>query len=104
MSIYLCEKAALTEPTLLELSFAFHVATATYLVGVATDDAPPTSPQGAAPSEHIPSKHTPEGAALAGLQALPEFLVENVQDFMIFLKRFKDTLFEVSQSLLRVEL
>jgi ubiquitin conjugation factor E4 A len=79
MTVYLSLKAALSQPALLDSCFAFHVATATYLVAMATDS-----------SRDGVNKEAP--AVI--LQCIPEQLAENIQDFMLFVRRFKDQLFE----------
>lgn len=86
MQFYLCMKAALTEPRLLEMTLNFHLATSTWLVQVARDNEvkkfePVTFP-------------LPEQVPIA-LGYTPEFIMGNVTDFAMFLHRFKDELYEV---------
>ncbi|XP_053392702.1 ubiquitin conjugation factor E4 A-like [Mercenaria mercenaria] len=85
MKLFLCIKAALTEPHMLEMSMNFHIATATWLVQVArvnevTKFEPVTFPL----PEEVPT----------ALGCMPEFIVSNVTDFTMFLHRFKHEMFE----------
>ena len=90
MTVYLSLKAALSQPTLLDSCFTFHTATASYLVKLVVNDDAMDTAAVAMPTE-----------APSVLQYIPELLTENVQDFMLFLRHFKDQLFEVrKQSLL----
>ena len=88
MSVYLCMKAALTEPRLLEKSFDFMVASATYLTHVATSTN----------MDHLRPISFPlpeQGTQL--LKSVPEYVAENAMEFMVFLKRFKDSMYEVGR-------
>ena len=86
MTIFLCLKAALTEPKLLELCFDFHVATTTYLVHMATSCDHSLFREVELPlSDDVPQV----------LTAIPEFVAENILDFMLFIRRFSDSLYEV---------
>ena len=77
----------MTQPSLLDNSFSFHVATAIYLVAMAKEKlSSVSSDEGARQS----SKDVPKI-----LKCLPEFLAENLQDFLLFVHRFKDMMFEV---------
>jgi len=87
MTVYMCMKAAMTQPSLLDSSFSFHVATAIYLVAMAKGL--PVSNSG----EEDAGKLT--NSVPMVLKCLPEFLAENLQDFLLFVHRFKDMLFEV---------
>ncbi|XP_053392708.1 ubiquitin conjugation factor E4 A-like isoform X2 [Mercenaria mercenaria] len=85
MKLFLCNKAALTQPHLLEMSMNFHIATATWLVQVArvnevTKFEPVTFPL----PEEVPT----------ALGCMPEFIMGNVTDFTMFLHRFKDEMYE----------
>lgn len=91
-TIYLSHKAALTQPSLLRLAFNFHAATAAYLTHIAT--------AGSKSSQFTPVTFPLSTSANSELSALPEFLAENVQEFMLFVHRFKDQLFEVNLSFL----
>ena len=88
MSVYLCMKAALTEPRLLEKSFDFMVASATYLTHVATS----TNMEHLRPISFPLPEH---GTQL--LKSVPEYVAENAMEFMVFLKRFKDSMYEVGR-------
>jgi len=86
MSLFLCLKAALTEPRLLSLSFSFHVATATYLVQLATADQMTSFCEPQFPlSDNVP----------ISLSYVPEFVAENLMDYLLFLRRYKDSVYEV---------
>lgn len=90
MTIFLCMKAALTEPQLLDLCFNFHVATASFLAHNATSSdhtqlSPVTFP-------------LPDTGPLI-LTCIPEFTTENILDFLLFVRRFKDVLYEVGHCL-----
>jgi len=86
MTVYLSLKAALSQPALLDACFSFHTATATYLVQlVANDNNTDTA---------AVARTTCEAPVM--LQFIPELFTENVQDFMLFLRHFKDQMFEVS--------
>lgn len=87
MQFYLCMKAGLTEPKLLEMTLNFHLATATWLIQLARDSEvkgfePVTFP-------------LPEQVPVA-LGYTPEFIMGNITDFTMFLHRFKDELYEVA--------
>ena len=84
MTVYLSLKAALSQPVLLDSCFNFYSATATYFVKLFISDDMADSAAVAVPTS-VP----------IALQCIPELLVENVQDFMLFLRHFKDQLFEV---------
>jgi len=84
MTVYLSLKAALSQPALLDSCFSFYTATATYLVKLVVSDDDASTAAVAMPT-----------AVPAVLQYVPELLTENVQDFMLFLRHFKDQLFEV---------
>lgn len=86
MTVYMCMKAALTQTTFLEYSFSFHVATAAYLVAMAKS------------SDQDDTKGASVSRAPRVLQCIPELLAENLQDFLLFVHRFKDHMFEVSQA------
>ena len=86
MTLYLSMKAALSEPQFLDLCFDFTSATASYLshVGTSSDSTRFTDitfplPTGAQPA----------------LTGLPEFIMENIVDVMLFVRRFKDHMYEV---------
>lgn len=86
MQLYLCMKAGLTEPRLLEMTFNFHLATATWLIQLARDsDVKGFEPVTFPLPEQVP----------VALAYTPEFIMGNVTDFTMFLHRFKDELYEV---------
>ena len=84
MTVYLSLKAALSQPALVDACFTFCAATATYLVKLVSSDGDAGAAAVAMPTE-----------APAALKYIPELFTENVQDFMLFLRHFKDQLFEV---------
>ena len=86
MTTFLCLKAALVEPQLLSLSFNFHVATATYLIHMATDGQQTTFKELKFP--------LPTSVPLC-LSYIPEFVAENTLDYLLFLRRFRDSVYEV---------
>ncbi|KAL4240196.1 Ubiquitin conjugation factor E4 A [Mactra antiquata] len=89
MQLYLCMKAALTEPTLLEMSMNFHIATATWLTQVAvTNEVTSFQPIQFPLPDQVPST----------LGYVPEFIMGNVTDFTMFLHRFKDEMYETGGS------
>jgi hypothetical protein len=86
MSVFLCLKAALTEPTMLSLAFQFHVSTATWLVHMTTDDKQATFSDLVFPlPESVPEC----------MSCIPELVAENLMDFLLFLRRYKDSVYEV---------
>ena len=91
MTVYLSLKAALSQPALLDYCFTFFTATATYLVKLVVNGDDADTAAVAMPTD-----------AAAVLRYIPELLTENVQDFMLFLRHFKDQLFEVSLPLLSI--
>ncbi|XP_046576120.1 LOW QUALITY PROTEIN: ubiquitin conjugation factor E4 A-like [Haliotis rubra] len=87
MTLYLSMKAALTEPRLMEMSLNFHIAAAAWLVQVAVHD-------------DISKCQTvtfplPEEAP-AALAYIPEFLMGNLTDFVLFCQRFKSDMFQLA--------
>ena len=87
MTVYLSLKAALSQPALLDSCFTFYTATATFLVKLVVNDDDDADTAAVAMATSVPSV----------LQYIPELLTENVQDFMLFLRHFKDQMFEVFQ-------
>ena len=96
MSLFLCLKTALGEPVLLELLAKFNIATATYLVQLST--------AGPKQSEFTPVEFPLSDDVPKVLQAVPEFVAENIIDFMLFTRRFKDNMYEVSYTSLYLNL
>lgn len=88
MSVFLTLKAAMTENTYIEMTSRFLVATATYCTQLAT--VPSTTDGFILPSYPLsPDSVSPQ------LCFLPEFLVDNITGFLLFLRRFKDSAYEV---------
>ena len=83
-------KAALSEPTLLEHCFNFHAATCVYLVRIAVHGQ--CDPQ----DESVISFPLSDTAPVV-LSAIPEMVGENVVDFMLFTRRIRESLYEVSK-------
>lgn len=89
MQQYLCIKAALMEPQLLDMLMNFNTATASWLVQVARQS-------------HVTSFESvtfplPEEVPTA-LGYVPEFVMENITDYTMFLHRFKDEMYETGGS------
>ncbi|KAH6929903.1 hypothetical protein HPB50_006624 [Hyalomma asiaticum] len=81
MTRFLSLKAVLLEPTSLEQMLRFHVASATWLCHVATDpDLDSYQPLELPFPEHGNSR----------LSLVPEFVVENICDCVVFVKRFSE--------------
>jgi hypothetical protein len=79
-------RSALTEPTFLEMTLNFHIATSTWLSLFAVKDNPQCFSDIKLP---LPVQ-TPKCLA-----CIPEFIMGNITDFTQFLHRFKDQIFEV---------
>jgi len=86
MQMYLCMKAALTETTLLDLTYSFMVSTATYISHCATTQ---DNTKLQIVSFPLPQHGT------QNLKYMPEFVAENIMNFMVFLKRFQDNMYEM---------
>jgi ubiquitin conjugation factor E4 A len=85
MSVYLSTKATLSEPEFLTNSCKFHATTATFLNQISyTSDR----------SRVVDTSKPLDSINTESLQILPEFLVENLVDFMTFLKRFQPSFLE----------
>ena len=85
MTVYLSMRSALTEPTFLEMTLNFHIATSTWLSLFAVKDNPQCFSDIKLP---LPVQ-TPKCLA-----CIPEFIMGNITDFTQFLHRFKDQIFE----------
>ncbi|XP_071957328.1 ubiquitin conjugation factor E4 A-like [Antedon mediterranea] len=84
-SLFLSMKAALSETRLTNLCMNFYTATAQLLVQCAlTDDLTSVFKPSLPISEEIPST----------LACIPAFVVENIVDFLLFVRRFKEEEFE----------
>ena len=81
-------KAALSEPTFLEQCFNFHAATSVYLVQIAVHGECDTQ-QERQICFPLPKVVPPS------LSGIPELIGENVIDYMLFTRRFKENLYEV---------
>ncbi|XP_014666831.1 PREDICTED: ubiquitin conjugation factor E4 A-like [Priapulus caudatus] len=90
MTRFLSMKAGLLEPHSLELALNFHVATATLLNHLGS------SRPGAADYQPMVFPLVEEGSE--SLENIPEFMMENVVDFMTFLRRFQDDMFQTAGS------
>jgi len=79
MAVYLTTKAALTEPNFVENFCKFHATTACFLIQCAhTDDR----------SSVHEFNLDMSGPTPRSLKMLPEYIVENTTDFLLFLRRF----------------
>lgn len=87
MTLYLCMKAALTEPRLVEMSLNFHLATATWLSEIAINEDCKT---------FEPVKFPLPKIVPLMLTCVPEFIMGNVTDFTLFLQRFKEDMYEMA--------
>nr|XP_022317607.1 ubiquitin conjugation factor E4 A-like [Crassostrea virginica] len=87
MTLYLCMKAALTEPRLVEMSLNFHLATATWLSEIAINEDCKT---------FEPVKFPLPNTVPFALTCVPEFIMGNVTDFTLFLQRFKEDMYEMA--------
>ncbi|KAL8579420.1 hypothetical protein ACOMHN_026785 [Nucella lapillus] len=88
MTLFLSLKAALSETQLLEMSLNFHLATASWLCQVATQPyGTPTFHPVAFP---LPS-HT-----MPALGHIPEYVLGNLTDFVLFMHQFKPDMFTVA--------
>lgn len=85
MTVFLCLKAALTEQSLMDLTFKFNIATATYLTQLATHS---DLTQFSEVTFPLGNRVSP------ALSCMPEFVAENVIDYMLFLRHFRESMFE----------
>lgn len=93
MSSFLCIKTALLEPQLVELNMNLHTATATLLTHFATSkDSIQFSPVTFPLHADVPMK----------LTTIPEFVIEDLVDFLVFIRRFNDDRFEVSVEFIHI--
>ena len=90
MTRLLCMKAALTHTRMLELCFDFNIASARWLIQVAT-------------SRDLTKFHSLTFPLLTNvpevLVCVLELIAENITDFLVFLQRFKESVFEVGKEL-----
>lgn len=91
MTAFLNTKTVLNEPRLLELSNALFTATCSWLVHLAS------TPDGTVNEERIEMiKQLPlDSIPNRQLSYIPEFILENISDYLTFLGRFNVQLFEV---------
>lgn len=91
-TMYFCTRTHMMEPEALEMMLNFHIATATWLVQIATNcDSSypiPFHPISFPLSENVPSY----------MACVPEFIVDNVADFMTFLLRISPRTLEVGNN------
>ena len=89
MTQFLCVKAALSQTQLLEKAMEFHVASAYWLTHMANNvDQSQFTPITFPLIEPVPQ----------ALACIPEFTMENIIDYMQFLRRFRDEQYEVRAS------
>ncbi|XP_038065651.1 ubiquitin conjugation factor E4 A-like isoform X3 [Patiria miniata] len=90
MALFLSLKTALLEPQLIQHSWNLHLATARLLIQLATTDDRTTL---RTPSYPLPPGED-GGSAPPCLAYVPEFLAENLTNFLQFLRRFAEQKFE----------
>ncbi|KAL3875775.1 hypothetical protein ACJMK2_033692 [Sinanodonta woodiana] len=86
LTVYLTLKAALTEPNFLELNMHFHLASATWLAQMAKEDNI---------TSFEPIQFPLPAQVPRTLAYIPEFFMGNLTDFMLFLHRFKEQMYEM---------
>lgn len=91
MTKFLSIKAALLEPQTLDLMLKFHIATATWLINVATNSDYTQFKQLTLPLPTDVPRH---------LCTIPEFIIENIADCTLFIHRFNAKTFEISGGVL----
>ncbi|XP_071033652.1 ubiquitin conjugation factor E4 A [Parasteatoda tepidariorum] len=87
MTKFLTYRTALLVPETLDLMLKFHLSTATWLVNVATSEEL---------SVYKTMKFPPVDETSCNLSYVPEFVIENIIDGTIFLKRFSSKNFELA--------
>lgn len=87
MAKYFSIKAALLEPETLEMCFNFQIATVSWLNNLAVATDPSSFHEIQFPLPDSPSRF---------LHCIPELVVNNVADFLTFLRRFNPRIFETS--------
>lgn len=93
MAVYLSTKATLSEPEFMINSSKFHATTATFLNQISyTSDR----------SRVVDTTKPLEATNTESLRILPEFLVENLVDFMTFIKRFQPSFLEKMGSFIEI--
>lgn len=88
MTLFLSMKAALSQTQLLEMSLNFHLATASWLSQVAVH------PDGGETFQPITFPLPME--TMPALTHIPEYILGNLSDFVIFMHQFKDDMFDVA--------
>nr|KAG5714930.1 hypothetical protein BaRGS_000418 [Batillaria attramentaria] len=88
MTLFLSMKAALSQTQLLEMSLNFHLATASWLCQVAVH---PMGTESFQPITYPLPKDT-----MPALTYIPEYILGNLSDFVIFMHQFKDDMFDVA--------
>ncbi|XP_067133365.1 ubiquitin conjugation factor E4 A [Centruroides vittatus] len=91
MTKFLSVKAALLEPQTLDSMLKFHIATATWLINVATN------------FDHSQFKSLTlplQSEVPCHLRTIPEFIIENIADCVLFIHRFSSKTFEISGAVL----
>ena len=91
MTAFLNIKTVLNEPRLLELSNALFTATCSWLVHLAACDQPESAEE-LCPIKELPLLSKPNRQ----LSFIPEFIMENITNYLTFLSRFNVQLFEVN--------
>ncbi|GBM80653.1 Ubiquitin conjugation factor E4 A [Araneus ventricosus] len=86
MTRFLSYRTALLVPETLHLMLKFHIATATWLVNLSTNEKL---------NVYKTSQFPPQNETSCSLSYVPEFIVENIIDCTIFLKRFSTKSFEL---------
>lgn len=89
MTQFLAMKAMLSENDFLEITLNFHIATAVWLNNLAINENEMEASKAFKPIS-LPLSREFESKCL---KSVPEFIVENVSDFVIFLRRFSDKTF-----------
>ncbi|XP_048840007.1 ubiquitin conjugation factor E4 A [Brienomyrus brachyistius] len=87
MTAYLSTKAAATQPAVLQCCLSLQASTAALLVQLSLSNQGP---------EHAPLRFPLPLVQYSLLSCVPEFFVENMGDFFIFLRRFADEVLESS--------
>ncbi|PRD28683.1 UNVERIFIED_CONTAM: Ubiquitin conjugation factor E4 A [Trichonephila clavipes] len=87
MSRFLSYRTALLVPETLHSMLKFHIATATWLINLSTNEDL---------NVYRTSKFPPLNETSCNLSYVPEFIVENIIDCTIFLKRFSTKSFELA--------
>ncbi|PVD37577.1 hypothetical protein C0Q70_00173 [Pomacea canaliculata] len=87
MTLFLSMKAALSQTQLLEMSLHFHLATSSWLCQLGTH---PLDNKFQSVTFPLPQKTMP------AITYIPEYVIGNVTDFVLFMHQFKDDMFDVA--------